>query len=106
MNCSRILRFEYVPAKRLILRGGSRYTSLHKELQNEYLLKQLGWCNAILVREKPDGVLEVLDGDKRVKLAGDRLVPCLIIAVSDREARAIVAARHSGRVNLRKILNG
>ena len=102
--CSRILGLRYVPARTLKLRGYGPAIKPRKYLETEYLLRKVGWIAPIIVREKADG-LHVLDGDMRVKLAGDQLVPCIVVALSDNEARAFEAAGRKGwRPNLKKLL--
>ena len=53
------------------------------------LLAEIGFVGAVLVRETPDG-LQILDGHARADLAGDALVPCLVLDVTEAEARTII----------------
>ena len=53
------------------------------------ILDEVGWADAILARETPDG-LQILDGHCRAELA-DAEIPCLIVDVTDEEADKILA---------------
>lgn len=50
------------------------------------LLAEIGCADALLVRELPDGSLQLVDGHLRAEVAADALVPVLVLDVSDEEA--------------------
>lgn len=50
------------------------------------LLTDLGFADALVVRETPDG-LELLDGELRADLAGDQPLPVVVVDLDDDEAR-------------------
>src|SRR5712691_12074195 len=56
------------------------------------LLAQLGYVNALIVREAGDGTYQVLDGHMRLELSeGATEVPVLVVDVSDEEADLVLA---------------
>lgn len=50
------------------------------------LLAEIGCADALLVRELPDGALQLVDGHLRAEVSADSLVPVLVLDVSDEEA--------------------
>lgn len=50
------------------------------------LLAEVGYADALLVRELPDGSLQLVDGHLRAEVAADALVPVLVLDVTDEEA--------------------
>jgi len=54
-------------------------------------LTEVGWADALLVRELDDGRLQVIDGHLRREEAGDREIPVLVLDVTEEEARKILA---------------
>jgi DNA modification methylase len=50
------------------------------------LLAELGYCDALLVRELPDGTLELIDGHLRAETTPDMEVPVLVLDVTAGEA--------------------
>jgi hypothetical protein len=61
----------------------------HPPAQQEALrgvLAEIGYADALLVRELPDGALQLIDGHLRAELTPDALVPVLILDVTEEEA--------------------
>jgi len=54
------------------------------------LLTEIGYADALLVRELPDGRLMIVDGHLRAETTPDALVPVLVLDVSDEEADKIL----------------
>ena len=50
------------------------------------LLAELGYCDALLARELPDGQLQLIDGHLRRDVTPDMEVPVLILDVTEAEA--------------------
>src|SRR5882762_8913882 len=50
------------------------------------LLAELGYCDAVLARELPDGSLMLIDGHLRCETTPDMEVPVLILDVTEEEA--------------------
>lgn len=66
---------------------------LHPKLQREAMqgvLKELGYTDALIARELPDGKLMMLDGHLRAEITPDTLVPVLIVDVTAEEADKIL----------------
>lgn len=55
------------------------------------VLAEVGWADAALVRELPDGTYGLLDGHLRSDLAGDAKIPVLVLDVTEEEAAKILA---------------
>lgn len=55
------------------------------------LLVKIGFADALLARELPDGSLMLIDGHLRADIAPDSTVPVLIVDVSEEEADLILA---------------
>jgi DNA modification methylase len=55
------------------------------------VLAEVGYCDALLARELPDGTLELCDGHLRAETTPDANVPVLVIDVNEAEARTIIA---------------
>jgi integrase len=55
------------------------------------LLSEIGFAGAELVRELPDGSLELIDGHLRAEEMGDREVPVLVTDLTEDEARKLLA---------------
>jgi len=53
------------------------------------MLSEIGWADAVLVRETPDG-LQLIDGHLRGDIAGDTEVPVLVLDVDEDESRKIL----------------
>ena len=54
------------------------------------LLESVGWADAVLARETPDGLM-LIDGHLRKELADDSKVPVLVLDVTEAEADLILA---------------
>jgi DNA modification methylase len=54
------------------------------------LLESVGWADAVLARETPDGLM-LIDGHLRKELAADSKVPVLVLDVTEAEADLILA---------------
>lgn len=55
------------------------------------LLSEIGFADAILARELPDGSLEIVDGHLRKSMEPEMLVPVLVLDVDEREADKLLA---------------
>jgi hypothetical protein len=87
----RIRELRRVPARQL--RPNGRAWRQHPPLQRETLqglLAELGYCDALLARELPDGSLMLIDGHLRRELTPDRKVPVLVLDVSEQEADTLL----------------
>ena len=65
----------------------------HPDAQREALrgvLEEVGYADALLARELPDGGLELIDGHLRAEITPDTLVPVLVLDVSEAEAAKIL----------------
>lgn len=55
------------------------------------LLAEVGYADALLVRELPDGGLELIDGHLRAETTPEAEVPVLVVDVSEAEADLLLA---------------
>jgi hypothetical protein len=65
----------------------------HPDCQRDALrgvLAEIGYADALLVRELPDGRLELIDGHLRAETTPDALVPVLVLDVDAEEALKIL----------------
>jgi hypothetical protein len=65
----------------------------HPEAQREALrgvLEEVGYADALLARELPNGGLELIDGHLRAEITPETLVPVLVLDVSEAEAAKIL----------------
>ena len=65
----------------------------HSQLQQNVLrglFAEIGYADALLARELPDGRLQLIDGHLRAATTPDQLVPVLILDVSEQEAEKIL----------------
>ena len=77
-----------------LLRPNPRNWRTHPASQRRalsQLLGEVGFANAVLARELPDGSLELVDGHLRTDLAADAIVPVLVLDVTAAEADLILA---------------
>jgi DNA modification methylase len=83
----RIKRFDRVPASTLKV-NGKNWRRHPKEQRAAWLAlrAEISMADALLVRELPDGRLELIDGHLRAETSKDELVPVLILDVSEGEA--------------------
>jgi hypothetical protein len=66
----------------------------HPDRQRDALrgvLAEIGYADALLARELPDGSLELVDGHLRAELTPDAIVPVLVLEVTDAEAATLLA---------------
>ncbi len=54
------------------------------------VLTEIGYADALLARETPDGSLELIDGHARQSLDPDQTVPVLVLDLDDAEARKLI----------------
>ena len=54
------------------------------------LLQEIGYADALIARELPDGRLQLLDGHLRAATTPDQEVPVLILDVTEDEANKIL----------------
>lgn len=76
------------------LRPNPRNWRVHPQRQREALrgiLAEIGYADALLARELPDGSLELIDGHLRAETTPDCLVPVLVLDVSEEEAAKLLA---------------
>lgn len=88
----RIKELRRVPARDL--RPNPRNWRLHPARQQEALrgiLAEIGYADALLARELPDGSLELIDGHLRAETTPEALVPVLVLDVSEEEANKLLA---------------
>ena len=83
----RIKALRRVPAKELL--PNPKNWRAHPPAQKEALqglLAELGYCDATIARELPDGKLQLLDGHLRCETTPDTEVPVLVLDVTEAEA--------------------
>ena len=88
----RIKQLRRVKASRL--RPHPHNWRTHPENQRDALrgiLAEIGYADALLARELPDGTLELIDGHLRAETTPEMEVPVLIVDLDDREAAKLVA---------------
>jgi ParB-like chromosome segregation protein Spo0J len=76
------------------LRPNPRNWRTHPPAQREALrglLAEIGYADALVARELPDGSLELVDGHLRAELAPEQMVPVLVLDVSQEEALKLLA---------------
>jgi hypothetical protein len=76
------------------LRPNPRNWRMHTEKQQNALrsiLAEVGYVDALLARECPDGSLELIDGHLRAETTPDQLVPVLVLDVDEEEAGLVLA---------------
>jgi hypothetical protein len=88
----RIIDFRRVKASRL--RPNPNNWRVHPQTQQDVLrgtLAEIGYADALLARELPDGSLELIDGHLRAETTPDQDVPVLIVDLDQREAAKLLA---------------
>lgn len=88
----RIRELRRVPAGQL--RPHPRNWRTHPPQQRDALrgvLAEIGYADALLARELPDGSLQLIDGHLRAETTPECLVPVLVVDVSDAEADKLLA---------------
>lgn len=76
------------------LRPSPKNWRTHPESQRNALrglLAEIGYADALLARELPDGSLELIDGHLRAETTPDETVPVLIVDVDEAEAAKLLA---------------
>jgi ParB-like chromosome segregation protein Spo0J len=89
----RILDLRRVPASSLL--PDPRNWRRHPPRQRAALvgvLSEIGFADALLARELPDGRLQLIDGHLRAQAAPDQLVPVLVLDVNASEAAKLLAS--------------
>lgn len=87
----RIKELRRVPARDL--RPNPKNWRTHPTAQADALrgvLAEIGFADAAIARELPDGSLMLLDGHLRVETAGEAEIPVLVVDVSEEEADKIL----------------
>lgn len=87
----RIKELRRVPAAEL--KPNPRNWRSHPKLQRAALrgvLAEVGYADALLARELPDGSLELIDGHLRAEATPDAMVPVLVLDVNEAEANKIL----------------
>ena len=88
----RIRELRRVPAREL--RPHPRNWRTHSDRQRDVLrgvLAEVGYADALLARELPDGSLELIDGHLRAETTPEMLVPVLVLDVDEGEAAKLLA---------------
>lgn len=88
----RIKELRRVPANQL--RPNAKNWRLHPQSQQDALrgvLAEIGYADALLARELPDGSLELIDGHLRAETTPDQEVPVLVLDVDEKEAAKLLA---------------
>ncbi len=88
----RIKELRRIPARQL--RPNPRNWRVHPAKQQHALrgiLAEIGYADALLARELPDGTLELIDGHLRAETTPDAIVPVLVLDVSEAEANKLLA---------------
>ena len=75
------------------LRPHPRNWRHHPQAQQDALrgiLAEVGYADALLARELPDGALELIDGHLRAETTPDQEVPVLVLDVTEEEAAKLL----------------
>ncbi len=75
------------------LRPNPRNWRTHPERQRDALrgiLAEIGYADALLARELPDGSLELVDGHLRAETTPEQEVPVLVLDLSEQEAAKLL----------------
>jgi hypothetical protein len=76
------------------LRPHPKNWRVHPQAQQDALrglLAEIGYADALLARQLPDGSLELIDGHLRAETTPDMEVPVLIVDLDDQEAAKLLA---------------
>lgn len=87
----RVKELRRVPVSEL--RPHPRNWRTHPDAQRNALrgvLAEVGYVDALLARELPDGALQLIDGHLRAETTPEAVVPVLVLDVSDEEADKIL----------------
>jgi len=88
----RIRELRRVPAREL--RPNPRNWRTHPQGQRDALrgvLAEIGYADALLARQLPDGTLELIDGHLRAETTPDMEVPVLVLDLTEEEATKLLA---------------
>jgi len=88
----RIKELRRVPARQL--RPNPKNWRVHPQSQQDALrgvLAEIGYAEALVARELPDGSLELIDGHLRAETTPDQEVPVLVLDVDEHEAAKLLA---------------
>lgn len=88
----RIRDLRRIPAAELL--PNPRNWRTHPRRQREALaalLAEIGYADALLAREMPDGRLMLIDGHLRAEITPNTVVPVLVLDLSDDEADMLLA---------------
>ena len=88
----RIKDFRRVKASELF--ASPRNWREHPQAQQAALLgvlEEIGYADALLARELPDGALEIVDGHLRAETTPDQEVPVLVLDIDEDEAKMLLA---------------
>lgn len=55
------------------------------------ILAEVGWVDALLARELPDGTLQLIDGHLRAETTPDEEVPVIVVDLNESEADKVLA---------------
>ncbi len=89
---NRIIDFRRIPAGDLAANEKNWRTHPSKQRHAmEAILSEIGYADALLARELPDGRLQLIDGHLRAEVTPDEEVPVLIVDLDDDEARLLLA---------------
>lgn len=87
----RIKTLSRIPASKLVPHPKNHRThSDHQKRALQGLLDEIGWADALLVRETPDGY-QILDGHLRQTMTTED-IPCLVVDLTDDEADLLLVA--------------
>ncbi|QDU54315.1 ParB N-terminal domain-containing protein [Aeoliella mucimassa] len=87
----RVKELRRVPASEL--KPNPRNWRIHPAQQQDALrgvLADVGFADAVVARELPDGTLELVDGHLRAETMGDALVPVLVVDLDDQQATKVL----------------
>jgi hypothetical protein len=88
----RITDFRRVPANLLL--PNPKNWRVHNNRQRNVLqgiLAEIGYADALLVRELPNGTLQLIDGHLRAETTPNQQVPVLVLDLDDAEADKLLA---------------
>jgi hypothetical protein len=89
----RVKELRRVPAREL--RPNPKNWRTHPPRQQDALrgiLAEVGYADALLAREMPEGSLQLVDGHLRAETTPDMSVPVLVLDLNDEEAAKLLAA--------------
>lgn len=88
----RVRELRRVPASQL--NANQKNWRIHPKAQRKALsglLDEIGFADAVLARELPDGSLELIDGHLRTEISKDQEIPVLVLDVNAEEADLLLA---------------